>query len=196
MRPAAPVRSLPSGGPAPAATLEFESERCVAHLRKRRGESRFLEMPRRVPEPPISVSAPFRQATARQQLLKIAQVRNVYFVVAEGGSRYQSEATGRITRKLRTGRPLPVIRQPLSSQSSESVGPDQQQILDSSTDVQVLRHDNDPRTGPCLPKPREVTRHGLSVMRNQNSTRLRGDADYVGVGQTDNTAIMGTHEID
>jgi len=33
-------------------------------------------------------------------------------------------------------------------------------------------------------------------MRNQNSTRLRGDADYVGVGQTDNTAIMGAHEID
>jgi hypothetical protein len=33
-------------------------------------------------------------------------------------------------------------------------------------------------------------------MRNQNTTRFRSGADYVGVGQTDNTAIMGTHEID
>jgi hypothetical protein len=46
------------------------------------------------------------------------------------------------------------------------------------------------------PEPRQVTRHRLSVMRNQNSTRFRGDADYPGVGQTDDTAIMSTEEID
>jgi len=33
-------------------------------------------------------------------------------------------------------------------------------------------------------------------MRNQNSTPSRSDADYVGVGQTNNTAIMGVQEID
>jgi len=34
-----------------------------------------------------------------------------------------------------------------------------------------------------------MTRHRLSVMRNENPTRLRGDADYRGVGQADHTAV-------
>ncbi len=35
-----------------------------------------------------------------------------------------------------------------------------------------------------------------SDRENQNSTRFRSDADYVGVGQTDDSAINGVHEID
>lgn len=33
-------------------------------------------------------------------------------------------------------------------------------------------------------------------MRNENPTRLRGDADYRGVGQADHTAVKGIQEID
>jgi hypothetical protein len=37
----------------------------------------------------------------------------------------------------------------------------------------------------------------MSIARKtRNSNRLRGDADHVGVGQPDNAAIMGAHEID
>ncbi len=74
--------------------------------------------------------------------------------------------------------------------------PDQQQILNSDPDIQCLRYDDHPRTRSRLPKPREVPRHRLPIVRNQNSTRFRGDADYVGVGQTDDSAINGVHEID
>jgi len=33
-------------------------------------------------------------------------------------------------------------------------------------------------------------------VRNQNSTRIRGDADYIGVGKTNNTSIMCGQEND
>jgi hypothetical protein len=33
-------------------------------------------------------------------------------------------------------------------------------------------------------------------MRNENPTRLRGYADYLGVGQADNTTVNGIQEID
>jgi hypothetical protein len=73
--------------------------------------------------------------------------------------------------------------------------PNQQQILDRSAYIKILRYDNQPWTGSRLTKPREVTRHRLSIMGNQNSTGFRGNAEGVGVGFADRTTVMSAQEI-
>ena len=79
-----------------------------------------------------------------------------------------------------------------------SVGgdPDQQQIFDGWSDVQVLRHDDKARARFRVPKSREVNWHRLSIMRDQNPVGLRSEAEYFGVRQADDAAVMRAQEAD
>jgi hypothetical protein len=46
--------------------------------------------------------------------------------------------------------------------------PDQQQIVDRCTDIQVLGNDDQAWTGTAPPKSDEMRWHGLAVMRNED----------------------------
>jgi hypothetical protein len=41
-----------------------------------------------------------------------------------------------------------------------------------------------------------MTGHRLSIMRNQNSPRLRSDAEHVRIGRADYATLMSAQEID
>jgi len=74
--------------------------------------------------------------------------------------------------------------------------PDQQQILDGSADIEFLRYDDHAGTRSSFEKPREVSRHRLSIMRNQNTSGFRGDPEHIGIGNTHYTAVVGPEKID
>src|SRR5207302_1791231 len=71
-----------------------------------------------------------------------------------------------------------------------------QQIFDGGADVEFLRYDNHARARSFLKKPREVSRHRLSVMRNQNTSGFRSNPEDIGIGDAHDTTVVRSEEID
>jgi hypothetical protein len=73
--------------------------------------------------------------------------------------------------------------------------PDQQQIFDGSTDVEILGHDNYARTRSCFSEAREITGHRLAIVGKENSRRFRGNGEHLGIGYSDKTARMSAAHV-
>jgi hypothetical protein len=61
---------------------------------------------------------------------------------------------------------------------------------------QFLRNDDHTRTRTFPEKPREVSRHCLPVMGNQNTAGFRCDPQHIRIGHPHDIAIIGSQEID
>jgi hypothetical protein len=77
-------------------------------------------------------------------------------------------------------------------------GPDEEQVFDGGADVEFLRNDDHagPSNSTFLEKPREVSRHCIPIMGNQNTTGFRGDPEHIRIADPHNTTIIGSQEIE
>ena len=74
--------------------------------------------------------------------------------------------------------------------------PDRQQIVNGGSNIKVLRDNDQAWTRAVTEKPPEVHRHGLSVMRNQDSAERGSSMKNHGIGNTDHAARVRVLEVD